>query len=195
MYFFCQILIIYWYVLTVSSSIRSNSCPLGLDETQFGLPEDKIETQRASTELTLHSSFHPSMVPGRSLRAGDRDGTVPRRPAAAGITRDGVTTSTTERLYESVPRRLCAHPFRPEKPSAMTQQFLNPTLLSVLATIFELSLYLQVHSHHARASEKGLCFHLNQDKAEEEAIGKEMAVRGTDESMTITLEPLPILLR
>jgi hypothetical protein len=37
--------------------------------------------------------------------------------------------------------------------------------------------------------------HLNQDKAEEEAIGKEMTVRGTDESMTMTLEPLPILLR
>jgi hypothetical protein len=125
------------------------------------------------------------MVPGRSLRAGDRD--VPGR-----ITRDGVTTSTTEMLYESVPRRLCAHPLRPEKPSAMTQQFLNPTLLSVLATIFELSLFLHVHSRDARASKKGLCFHL---KAEEEAIGKEMAVPGTDESMTMTLEPLPILLR
>lgn len=65
---------------------------------------------------------------------------VPERPATAGITRDGVTTSTTDRLYESVPRRLCAHPFRPEKPPAMTQQFLNPTLFSVFATVLEMSL-------------------------------------------------------
>lgn len=71
------------------------------------------------------------------------DEAVTSRSAAAGITRDGVTTSTTDRLYESVPSRLCAHPFLPEKPPAMTQQFLNPTLLSVFATIFELSQYLQ----------------------------------------------------
>lgn len=67
---------------------------------------------------------------------------------AAGITLDGVTSSTTERLKESVPRLLCAHPFLPEKPPAMTQQFLNPTLFSVFATVLETSLYLQVRTRN-----------------------------------------------
>jgi hypothetical protein len=58
--------------------------------------------------FSFSSTHHQSTPPGRSLRvvALDADEAVPmraavvpvRRPATAGITRDGVTTSTTDRL-------------------------------------------------------------------------------------------------
>jgi hypothetical protein len=77
----------------------------------------------------------------------------PRSPATA--------TSTTERLKESVPRRLCAQPFRPEKPLAMTQQSWTPTLFIVFATILEMPLYLEVHiPEDTRRWERLACHHV-----------------------------------
>jgi hypothetical protein len=67
---------------------------------------------------------------------------VPKRLTAAGMTRDGERTSAKERLYDSVPNRLCNHPLLPENPSATTQQFLKPRLVSALATILAESEYL-----------------------------------------------------
>jgi hypothetical protein len=67
-----------------------------------------------------HSTRRPLLAlrcPVPVHRTGARPG------GAAAITRDGVTTSTKERLKESVPRRLCTQPFRSKKPPAMTQQF------------------------------------------------------------------------
>lgn len=61
---------------------------------------------------------------------------VPKRLAAAGMTLDGERTSANEKLYESDPSRLCSQPLLPENPSATIQQFLNPRLVSTLATIF-----------------------------------------------------------
>ena len=61
---------------------------------------------------------------------------VPKRLAAAGITWDGDRTSTKEKLYVSVPSRLCSHPLLPENPSATTEQLLKPKLVNVFATIF-----------------------------------------------------------
>lgn len=68
----------------------------------------------------------------------------PKRPAAAGMIRDGERTSAKEKLYESVPSRLCNHPLLPENPSATTQQFLKPRFVSALATIFAESQLLNI---------------------------------------------------
>jgi hypothetical protein len=67
---------------------------------------------------------------------------VPKRLTEAGMTLDGEITSAKENLYVSVPNRLCNHPLLPENPSATTQQFLKPRLVSALATIFAESEYL-----------------------------------------------------
>jgi hypothetical protein len=69
---------------------------------------------------------------------------VPKRLTEAGMIRDGERTSAKEKLYESAPNRLCNHPLLPEKPSATTQQFLKPRLVSTLATIFAESEYLRI---------------------------------------------------
>ena len=60
------------------------------------------------------------------------------------MTRDGEMTSTKEKLYESVPNRLCNHPLLPENPSATIQLFLKPRLVSALATNFAESAYLNM---------------------------------------------------
>lgn len=67
---------------------------------------------------------------------------APKRPAAAGMILDGERTSTTEKLYESVPKRLCNHPLFPENPSATVQVFLKPRFVSALATSLAESEYL-----------------------------------------------------
>lgn len=59
---------------------------------------------------------------------------VPKRLVAAGMILDGEITSAKEKLYESVPKRLCSHPLFPENPSATIQVFLKPRLVSALAT-------------------------------------------------------------
>lgn len=76
---------------------------------------------------------------------------VPNCLTAAGITREGERTSAKEKLYESAPNRLCSHPFLPEKPSATIQQFLNPRLVSVLATIFAESVYLNAFYYELKS--------------------------------------------
>jgi len=55
---------------------------------------------------------------------------------------DGDNTSANENLYESVPNLLCNHPLPPENPSPTIHVFLNPSPVSVLATIFAESEYL-----------------------------------------------------
>lgn len=69
---------------------------------------------------------------------------VPNRLIAGAMTRDGDTISAKDKLYESVPNRLCNHPLPPENPSATIQQFVNPRLVSALATIFAESEYLHI---------------------------------------------------
>lgn len=68
---------------------------------------------------------------------------VPKRLPAPGMTLDGDKISAKEKLYESVPSRLCNHPLPPEKPSVMIQQFLKPKLVSDLATVLAESEYLK----------------------------------------------------
>ena len=60
------------------------------------------------------------------------------------MTRDGEMTSAKEKLYVSVPNRLCNHPLLPENPSTTVQQFLKPRLVSALATNFAESEYLNM---------------------------------------------------
>jgi hypothetical protein len=55
---------------------------------------------------------------------------------------DGDKISANENLYESVPNLLCNHPLPPENPSPTIHVFLNPSPVSVLATIFAESEYL-----------------------------------------------------
>lgn len=69
---------------------------------------------------------------------------VPNRLVVAEMTRDGDTISANDKLYESVPKRLCNHPLLPEKPSATTQVFLNPSFVKVLATVLAESEYLNM---------------------------------------------------
>lgn len=77
--------------------------------------------------------------PGRNLVL-----VVPNCLTAEGMTRDGDRTSAKDKLYESVPSRLCSQPLPPENPSATIQQLLKPRFVSVLATIFAESEYLKV---------------------------------------------------
>lgn len=67
---------------------------------------------------------------------------VPKRLAVAGMILDGESTCGNDKLYESVPKRLCNHPLLPENPSVTIQQFLKPSLVNALATILAESEYL-----------------------------------------------------
>lgn len=69
---------------------------------------------------------------------------VPKR--LPGMTLDGDKISAKEKLYESVPSRLCNHPLPPEKPSVMIQQLLKPKLVSDLATVLAESEYLKINN-------------------------------------------------
>lgn len=93
-----------------------------------------IPKRICSKQKTAHSDSNKNVyysAPGRNFVL-----VVPKRLAAAGISLAGDTTSTKEKLYVSVPSRLCSHPLLPENPSATTQQFLKPRLVNVFATIF-----------------------------------------------------------
>lgn len=83
------------------------------------------------TYLRMIQPTNNYSAPGRNLVL-----VVPKRLAAAGNTLEGDKTSTNEKLYVSVPSRLCNQPFPPENPSATTQQLLKPRLANVLATVF-----------------------------------------------------------